>query len=193
MRPALALLEFDSVARGIEAGDAMVKRGPVDIIVAGTVQPGKYLVLVGGQVADVSEAIEAGRLAAGDHLVDTVFLPDVHPAVVDGARGVRTEGDGEALGVIETKTVAAVLDAADAALKGADVSLTELRMADGLGGRGYALFRGIVAEVEAAIGYGVSRITDAQLEQSVVIAQLHGEMRQNLETGARFNPRMRSE
>ena len=192
-QPSLALLEFDSVARGIEAGDAMIKRGPVEIIVAGTVQPGKYLVLVAGEVADVEEAVEAGTLISGTHLLDTVLLPDVHPAVIDGARGSTSEGSGEALGVIETESVAGILDAADAALKGADVTLQELRMADGLGGRGYALFRGTVSEIEAAVGYGVGRISEDQLMQSAVIPQLHGDMSDNLLSEARFNPRMREE
>ena len=48
VEPALALLELDSIAAGIEAGDAMAKRAPIEILRAGTVHPGKYLVLVGG-------------------------------------------------------------------------------------------------------------------------------------------------
>ncbi len=61
---ALGLLEFESIAAGIVAGDAMVKRAPVGSIRAGTVQPGKYLVLVSGEVADVQEALDAGRKVA---------------------------------------------------------------------------------------------------------------------------------
>ena len=59
MEPALALLEFDSLALGIQAGDAMVKRAPVSQIQAGTIHPGRYLVLVAGDVASVEEAVEA--------------------------------------------------------------------------------------------------------------------------------------
>ena len=47
---ALALLDFSSTASGIEAADAMVKRAQIDTIKAGTVQPGRYLVLIGGTV-----------------------------------------------------------------------------------------------------------------------------------------------
>ena len=61
MRPAIALLELHSIARGIEAGDAMAKRAPVDVLRAGTVHPGRFLVLVGGATADVEEALDAGR------------------------------------------------------------------------------------------------------------------------------------
>ncbi|HXH96755.1 MAG TPA: BMC domain-containing protein, partial [Gaiellaceae bacterium] len=107
MEPAVGLLEFSSIARGIEAGDAMSKRAPLQVVRAGTVHPGKYLVLVGGLTADVEEAIEAGREVAGLALVDVVFLPDVHPDVVASIGGTRRADPGEALGVIEAQTVAA--------------------------------------------------------------------------------------
>jgi microcompartment protein CcmL/EutN len=192
VQPAIALLEFDSIAKGIEAGDAMVKRAPLDVIRAGTVHPGKYLVLVGGLTADVEEALEAGREAATGSLVDVVFLPDVHPDVVASVGGARREDGGEALGIIETRTVAAVIDAADAGVKGADVTVRELRLADDLGGKGYVLFGGPLAEVEAAVEYGVARIAGAGQEVAhVVISQLHGEMRENLAADARFGERIR--
>ncbi|HEY6017813.1 MAG TPA: BMC domain-containing protein, partial [Gaiellaceae bacterium] len=150
MEPAVCLLEFSSIAKGIEAGDAMAKRAPLQVIRAGTVHPGKYLVLVGGLTADVEEAMEAGRVVAGSALVDVVFLPDVHPDVVASIGGARAQDGGEALGVIETPTVAATIDAADAGVKGARVTIRDLRLADDLGGKGYVLFGGEVAEVEAA-------------------------------------------
>jgi microcompartment protein CcmL/EutN len=192
IQPALALLEFDSIAAGITAGDAMVKRAPLDLLKAGTVQPGKYLVLIGGQVADVEEAIDAARLAASESLFDIVFLPDVHPDVVAAAGGARRTGDGEALGVVETTTVAAIIRAADAGIKGARVTLRELRMADGLGGKGYLLFGGTVADVEASVSIGSAR-AGSQLIRNSVIAQLHPEMSDNLAVDGRFERLVRSE
>ena len=53
LNPALALVEFGSIAGGILAADAMIKKAPLNVIKTGTVQPGKYLVLIGGSVADV--------------------------------------------------------------------------------------------------------------------------------------------
>lgn len=191
IQPALALLEFQSIAAGIVAGDAMVKRAPLDLIKAGTVQPGKYLVLIGGQVADVEEAIDAARAAQSGTLVDIVFLPDVHPDVVAAVAGARRTDDGEALGIIETTTVAAVIQAADAGVKGALVTIRELRTADGLGGKGYLLFGGKVADVEAAVAIGSARV-GGQLIGESVIAQLHGEMRENLSTDGRFESVVRS-
>ena len=196
MQPALGLLEFSSIAAGIQAGDAMVKRAPVSTLHAGTVHPGKYLVLVGGEVASVEEALRAGRLAGGRALVDEVFLPAVDPAVVAAIVGARQARLGEALGILETQSVAATIAAADAAVKGARVRLLEVRLADGLGGKAYALLAGAVTDVEAAVEIG-ARSLDAGhrpglLIERVVIARLHGEMRANLEAHPEFAPRVRA-
>jgi len=191
IEPALALLELDSIAAGIEAGDAMAKRAPIDVIRAGTVHPGKYLVLVGGAVADVEEALEAGREVGASSVLDVVLLPHVHPDLVPAIRGERCAGAGEALGIIETATVAAILEAADAGLKGARVRLLEIRLADDLGGKGYLLFDGTVADVEAAVEIGAARIAGSPGLARRVIPQLHAEMADNLAADARFAARVR--
>jgi microcompartment protein CcmL/EutN len=190
MEPAVCLLELSSIARGIEAGDAMVKRAPLQVLRAGTVHPGKYLILAGGLTADVEEALEAGRAAAGGSLVDVVFLPDVHPDVVASIGGARREDEGEALGVIETPTAAATIDAADAGVKGARVTIRDLRLADDLGGKAYVLFGGEVAEVEAAVECGLARAGGQDVTHAV-ISQLHEEMRENLVADAAFGERVR--
>jgi microcompartment protein CcmL/EutN len=193
IEPALALLELDSIVAGIAAGDAMAKRAPINILRAGTVHPGKYLVLVGGSVGDVSEALEAGREAGADSVLGVVFLPNVHPELVAAIGGSCREAAGDALGVIESATVASIIEAADAGLKGARVRLIELRLADDLGGKGYLLFDGPVSEVQAAVEIGSGRISGAPGLAARVIAQLHGEMAENLAANARFGELFRGD
>ena len=191
IEPALALLEFSSIAAGIEAADAMVKRAPIDVIKAGTVQPGKYLVLIGGEVASVEESLAAGRDVGADAYVDFVFLPQVHPEVVRAIGGARVPESIDALGVVETTTVAAAIHAADAGIKGAEVRLVEVRLADGLGGKGIVLFSGLVADVEAAVEIGVGALGRTELlVRQVVIAQLHAEMWENISDATRFRARV---
>ncbi|MGH3650967.1 MAG: BMC domain-containing protein [Acidimicrobiia bacterium] len=191
--PAIALLEFDSISAGIVAGDAMVKTSPIGSIYAGTVHPGNYLVLVTGDTASVEIALATGSEVGGSRLTDSVFLPDIHPdvtaAIVGGAPKASLRD--EALGVVETSTVAAVIDAADAGVKTADVQVSSVRLADGLGGKGYVLFSGIVAEVEAAVEAAVERVAPhGTLVRSDVIAQLHEEMADNLGAELRFMKRV---
>lgn len=186
--PALALLEFNSIAAGIEAGDAMVKRAPVRAIHAGTVQPGRYLVMVTGDVASVEESVQAGKETGKDCLLDSIFLPQVHPGVVDGLAGGREPAGAEGLGIVETHTVAAAIHAADAGMKGADVALAQLRLADGLGGKGLVIYAGTVADVETAVEIGAEQ-AGGQLARRVVIAQLHPEMAENMDAPGRFGTR----
>lgn len=148
--PAIALIEFGSIAAGMFAADKMLKRAPVELLHAGTVQPGKYLVLVGGGTAEVEESYRAGLQAASSDLVDEVFLPDVHPQVVQSLDGKRTFNDIASFVVLETSTVAAILRATDAAVKGAQVELAEMRVGNGLHGRGLAILTGELTDVEAA-------------------------------------------
>ncbi len=191
MQPAIALLELDSIAIGVRAGDAMVKRAPVEVTYAGTVHPGKYLVLVGGDVASVEEAYAAGLAAGAGALVDRIFLPAVHPEVVRILRGMRGRLNGHAIGVVETRTAAATVGAADRGRKGAEVELVEIRLADRLGGKAYCVFSGEVADVEAAVELAVSGFADpGVLVAQVVIPECHSEMRANLEAAAEFATRL---
>jgi len=190
MNPAIGLLEFDSVAIGIAAADAMVKRAPIGDLVAGSVQPGRYLVLVAGDVASVEESMEAGREASAESLIAEIVLHDVHQGVAAALRGERIPGPVEALGVIETGSVAPLLAAADAGLKGAAVDLLEVNVADGLGGKAYLLFGGAVSDVEAAVSIGTSRVEVSELVGAVVIPQLHDELGDNLTHHGRFAVRL---
>ena len=191
LEPALALIDFSSIAVGIEAADAMVKRAQINTIRAGTVQPGRYLVLIGGTVADVHESMDAGREIGGDSVLDQVFLPNVHPEVAHAIGGGRVPAVMDALGVIESTTVAAAIRAADAGIKGADVRLVEIRLADGLGGKGIVLYSGLVADVEAAVEIGVSTLDRPELlVRRVVIPQLHPAMWENVSDATRFSSRV---
>jgi len=192
IEPALALLEFGSIAVGMRAADAMLKRAPIDTLRSGTVHNGKYLVLIGGQVADVEESLAAGRQAGGADLLDYVLLPQVHRDVVECIGGHRAPQATDALGVIETVTAAAAIHAADAGIKGALVTLIEVRLADGLGGKGIVLFSGLVADVQAAVQSGIGALerTDLLVRQ-VVIPQLHPGMWENVGASTWFGTRVR--
>ncbi|MEN8235523.1 MAG: BMC domain-containing protein [Actinomycetota bacterium] len=191
--PAIAIVELDSIATGIYTGDAMVKSSPIGSIYAGTVHPGRYLILVSGDTASVEVALETGREMGSGAIVDSIFLPAVHVDVVAAIVSSIEAADfgGDAAGIVETDTVSTVVEAADAGVKAANVTLPAVRLADGLGGKGYAVFSGTVAEVEAAVEAAVARAEPTgHLARSVVIAQIHEEMRQNLADDLRFNQRL---
>lgn len=184
--PALALLELDSVAAGILAADRMVKRAPFAMWKAGTVHPGRFLILLGGTVASVEEAWREGVESAGSLLVDEVFLPDADPGLHAALLGTRQEITEEALGVLETRGVAALLRATDAAVKGASVRIAELRLADDLGGRAFVLFDGGLNDVQAALEIGGGRVSPAAVVHSGIVPRLDGNLRRLLAETTRF-------
>jgi microcompartment protein CcmL/EutN len=189
--PALALLEFSSIAAGIQSADAMVKRAALDVIRAGTVQPGRFLVLIGGAVAEVEEALKAGLITAPDVLSDHIFLPGVHRDVVRALAGARDiENLDGALGIVETQTAPAAIHAADKGLKGAQVALMEIRLADGLGGKGIVLFTGSVSDVEAALEIVDGALKADQKLRQVVIAQLHSDLAAVIRDTTRFGAQL---
>ncbi len=190
--PAIGLWEFTSVPAGIRCADDIIKGAPVRSTLTGTTHPGKYVVLVIGDTASVEVAGDIVGETERPTLVDSVFLPDVAPEVAGALTAPSTplKARGDAIGVVETTTVAAGIDAADAAVKHADVALAGLRLADGLGGKAYFVVDGPVGEVQAAVEAAIDRCGDLIADQ-VVIAQLTPELREDLEEAAQFVDRLR--
>ena len=88
--------------------------------------------------------------------------------------------------MLRAASVAAAIHAADAGVKGAEVSLLELRLADGLHGKGLVLYTGDVQDVAAAVDIGTRAIDSSLLVNQIVIPQLHDEMGVNVITHTRF-------
>jgi microcompartment protein CcmL/EutN len=57
----------------------------------------------------------------------------------------------EALGIVEAFSVASLIEAADAAVKTANVRLIEIRLAMALGGKAFVTLTGDVAAVQSAV------------------------------------------
>lgn len=156
--PAIALIEYASIAIGTRASDAIVKKATIELIRAGTLQPGKYAVLFAGEVAAVEESWIEGLRCGADAVIDRVLLPDVARSVYDAILDKVGDWSADTVGIIETPTMSAVIEAADAAVKGANVAMVRLRLGDGLHGKGLAHFAGLQADVEAAIEIGAGRV-----------------------------------
>jgi microcompartment protein CcmL/EutN len=169
--PSIAMLETSSIARGIEATDAMMKRAAVDLLMTTIVPRGKYLVLVGGMVADVEAALRAGLDTAGATVVDHFLIQNVHPHLPAAIKGRVKVESVEAVGLIETKEVASAIYAGDAAAKAAAVTLIEARNQPGA--KGLVVLTGDVGAVRAAVAAGAATVKEGQLIAEVVIPRAH--------------------
>jgi microcompartment protein CcmL/EutN len=177
--PALGFLETSSIAAGIEATDAMMKKASVELLLTTIVPRGKYLILIGGAVADVEHSLAAGRERAGKSVLDEFLIQGVHPQLPAAIKGRVAPPKLDAVGIIETKEVASAIFAGDAAVKAAAVTLIEAKNQPG--GKGLVVLTGDVGAVGAAVAAGVATIKkDGMLVGSVVIPAAHEALKKAL-------------
>ena len=151
MNSAIGMLEFNSIALGIETADFMVKAAKVDLLRSSTVCPGKYIVIVGGEVSSVKSSMKTGLSRGEEGIIDTLLIPNIHekvPPAISLTSNIKKFG---AIGVVEFYSIASAIKAADAAAKAAEVSLIEIRMGLAVGGKGFVTMTGQVADVQTAV------------------------------------------
>jgi microcompartment protein CcmL/EutN len=151
MERAIGMLELSSVARGIYMADKMVKVSEVDIVTAMSSCPGKYIAIVHGDVASVQDSVSTGEAAAEEYFVDSIVIPNVHPQVFPAIVGANMPESINAIGIVESFSMAHMIICADAILKSAQLEPIELRLGSGLGGKAYFTFTGEVAAVETGV------------------------------------------
>jgi microcompartment protein CcmL/EutN len=178
--PALGILELSSIARGVVVCDAMVKKAPVRVLQNHPISPGKHLVVITGGVAEVDEALQAGLARAGATLVDRLFLPQAHDQLAPLLAGGRGAAPIESAAIFETYSATATVLAADAAAKAAEVTLLEMRLGQGLGGKGYFTMTGILEAIEAAVAAGQGVIDAGLLVGVEVIPRPHEDLHARL-------------
>ena len=142
---AIGMVELNSIARGIETCDYMVKAAQIQLLRSSTVCPGKYLILIGGETGDVRASMKEGMLRGGECVVDTLMLPNVHPSLIPAMSGTTQVPGYGAVGVLEFFSVASAITAA------ANVTLLEVHIGYAIGGKGYVTLTGDVGAVKAAV------------------------------------------
>jgi microcompartment protein CcmL/EutN len=164
------MIELTSVGIGYAVQDAMLKSADVELILGRTICSGKYINLVGGNVAPVTASVEAGLGAAPDGVIDHVIVPNVHESVFPAlGQSVQLTTGGsdaptpDALGIVESYSASVILEAADVAAKAADVTLFRIHMAMALGGKAFMLMSGSTASCEAAVAAAREVVADKGL------------------------------
>lgn len=166
----IGLIEFLSIAKGIESTDAMLKAANVKLVLAKTTCPGKYISLVTGDVGAVKSSVETGKLVGGAFVIDSLLIPNIHQDLLPAISGTTAISGVNAIGVIESYSIASIIVAADAAAKSAKVNLIEVRLGMGIGGKSYVTLTGNVSDVEDAVRNGSQIvINNGYLVNKVVI------------------------
>lgn len=174
----IGVLEFSATAAGILALDSMVKAAPVKIIDAKTICPGKFYIIVTGDVASVDAALTAGKKAGGGYLIDELFITNLQKQVIPAILGTVETTKWESLGVIESFSIVSSIVAGDLAAKAAEVELPEIRLATGMAGKSYVKMIGTVHEVEVSMKAAKEYVgKQGLLCNDVIIPHAHPEMK----------------
>lgn len=140
-----------TVATGVSAADEMVKTSEIELMEASVVCPGKYIIIISGDLSSVNAAIESASKKYGQKLVDSFVLGNPHETIFSAIYGATQIENPKALGVVETYSAASIIAAADFAAKTAEIQLVEIRIAKGMCGKSYLYMTGDVAAVTASV------------------------------------------
>ena len=185
---AIGFIETKGLVGNIEATDAMLKAASVEFLGSVALGAGLVAVVVTGEVASVKASVEAGAEAASrvGELVSTNVIARPHNDIIKimppkgpaaggslGEDAVKEDAPlKSALGMIETYGYTANIQAADAMLKAAEVTLVgQERIGAGL----VTVFvQGDVGAVKAAVEAGLeSGARIGEVVSSHVIARPH--------------------
>lgn len=181
MKKSFGLIELKSIPMGVKVADEMLKAANVEIILSTPICPGKYIVLITGKVGDVKMAIETGDVIGGIFVVESHFLASIEASVIPAISGICDVIEIKSIGVIETISAISAVIAADIAVKSSNVEIMDIRLARGLGGKGFMMITGEVSSVQMAIDSCVNELNEfGSITSHVVLPSPHKDLLSSL-------------
>ena len=97
---AVGVIEMKSIAKGIEACDSALKSADVRMISAHASCPGKYEMLLTGEISAVRAAMDQVKERYAHHVLDTILLGRIEESVIRALMGVQAQPQLGAVGII---------------------------------------------------------------------------------------------
>lgn len=151
MSNAIGIIELKSIARGIEITDYMLKASEVDLVRSSTLCPGKYIIIIGGDIGDIRVSIAEGKKCGEKYVLDSLIIPNINSQLIPAISGRNKVETIGAVGIMEFFSVTSAIKAADIAVKTANVTLVKVRIGFAIGGKGLVTLTGDVGSVSAAV------------------------------------------
>ncbi|QIB69172.1 BMC domain-containing protein [Aminipila butyrica] len=177
MGQSIGLVELKSIPVGIETTDDMLKAASVELLLATPICPGKYIIIVEGNVGAVKSSVKAGIAKAETFLVGHHIINNVHESLPSAISGTAEVANISALGIIETISALTAVTAGDIAAKASNVRLIEIRIARGLGGKGFLIFTGEISAVKSAVNSCLNELKETgEITSYSVISSPHKDL-----------------
>ncbi|MCF0246987.1 MAG: BMC domain-containing protein [Synergistes sp.] len=170
----IGLLEVKSTPIGMLATDEMLKAANVKALISSPICPGKYIIAVFGNVGAVKSSMETGVKIADSFLVSHYIINNVHSSIPAAITGTTEIEKVISVGVIETISSLSAVMAGDIAAKASNVKLIEIRIARGLGGKGFLVFTGELSAVKSAMNSCVNELQESgEITSTCIISSPH--------------------
>lgn len=177
----IGLLELKSIPVGMETTDEMLKAANVELLLASAVCPGKYIIIVSGNVGAVKSSVKAGLIVADRFLIGHHIINNVHESLPAAIAGTTEVTKVSALGIIETISALSIVEAGDIAAKASNIQIIEIRIAKGLGGKGYMVITGEISSVKSAVNSCLNQLQDTgEITSYSVISSPHKDLIKNV-------------
>jgi PduT-like ethanolamine utilization protein len=169
MSSAIGVVELRSISKGYETADGMLKTSSVQIHHLKPICPGKFLIIISGDTADVQEAMDFAKAEAKDFRISDFVLHGVHPEIVEGLKKRYSPQPVDAIGILETSTVSSGVFALNNALKQSDIHVKRMNLGMAIGGKFLVVFTGNVSDVEQGMKVILSSIDEKRIVHYSVI------------------------
>ena len=143
----IGVVEFNSIPRGVENLDRVLKKSNVVVYKAGVTCPGKYYFVIYGSNEDV-------KLAFKDLHGQVKFeiISGVSNKVIEILEKKNVKEFKNSIGVVEFFTISESVKALDMILKNNDVEGLKLVLGSGIAGKSYFVITGDTSSVSGSIG-----------------------------------------
>ncbi|MCD7954107.1 MAG: BMC domain-containing protein [Synergistaceae bacterium] len=177
----IGLLEVKSIPVGMLATDEMLKAADVKALISTPICPGKYMIAVYGNVGAVKSSMETGVQLVDSSIVSSYIINNVHESIPAAITGTSEVDKILSVGVIETISAITAVMAGDIAAKASNIRLIEIRIARGLGGKGFLVFTGELSAVKSAMNSCLNQLKESgEITGSCVISSPHPEFVEKL-------------
>jgi len=155
MEKSIGVIEFRSIAVGIDSVDRIVKASDVRVLEAKTICPGKYYIIFAGLVSAIKNSMAVVEQYAEDFIIDSVVIANAYNQLFSAMTATSEVLNPASIGVIETLTAPSIIWSADSAVKATDVDLVEVRIARALGGKNICIINGSLSDVNESVGAAI--------------------------------------
>ena len=177
MYKAIGVIELKCIPKGVEAADAALKSAGVEMVSAHPSCPGKYEIILSGSISNITAAVNHVVTRFDGYVIDSAIMGRIDEQVITALFGTATATPDGALGLVETFSAASAIKCADIAVKTSRVSIYDLRVSRGMGGKGVVMLTGEIGDVSAAVEAASNYARSvASLSATSVIAAPHEDL-----------------